>query len=135
MNQVPAERITRRRNRAKTQEALELALHRLQKQGAKVSIRAVAVEAGVTPALIGNKYLDFAEKLRGITGKELRRVRDEKHQLLQQERDKVRELRAQIESQRQEIVKLASINETMKHQITVLHGIVDGKVAQFPRKS
>jgi AcrR family transcriptional regulator len=95
-NQSPIENKPRFRNRDKTESELKLALHRLQKREVKVSIAAVAKEAGVTPALLHNCYPDFAEEIRKLVGKATRTQRDTKHELLMEKREKNRQLREQI---------------------------------------
>jgi AcrR family transcriptional regulator len=98
----------RGRDREKTTHELNLALSRLQKRGTKVSIVAVAKEAGVTPALLHNRYPDFAEEIRKLVGKTTRAQRDTKHDLLMTEREKNRELRDEITGLKEEIRNLAS---------------------------
>jgi AcrR family transcriptional regulator len=46
-----------------------LALQRLQEAGKKVTLRAVAEEAKLSPPLLNNRYPDFAEQVRAIMGK------------------------------------------------------------------
>ena len=58
----------RGRNRERTLQELQLALHRLQRTGAKITLKSVAVEANVSPPLINNRYPDFAEEVRAING-------------------------------------------------------------------
>ncbi|QOZ83760.1 MULTISPECIES: TetR/AcrR family transcriptional regulator [Chromobacterium] len=85
---------------------LQLALTRIQHGRAhetKVSIAAVAREAGVSTALIHNHYPSIAEKIREAQGRSSRIQRDVKHQ----------ELRAKVAS-------LASINEVLISENQVL---------------
>ncbi len=53
----------RPRNRERTREELQLAILRIRDKGLKLSISAVASEAGVTAGLIHNTYPDIAEKI------------------------------------------------------------------------
>ena len=128
----PTENAPRGRNRERTLTELQLALHRLQRAGKKITLRAVAKEAKVTPALIGNCYPDFAEQVRAISGKSTRQQRDEKAVLLTNERKRNRQLRAQIDSQLVEITRLASVNEALRMELALQKSIADGKVARGP---
>lgn len=83
-----SEKLPRLRDRDKTLFDLQLAMHRLQKRQEKATIAAVAREANVTPALIHNRYPDFAEEVRKVNGKATREQRDAKHTLLVSEREK-----------------------------------------------
>jgi hypothetical protein len=50
--------------------------------GAKITLKAVTDEAKVSSSLINNRYSDFAEKVRALSGKAIRQQRDEKAVLL-----------------------------------------------------
>ncbi|MFA7278990.1 MAG: hypothetical protein WC100_02740 [Sterolibacterium sp.] len=122
----------RQRDRERTLNELQLALHRLQRAGKKVSIKGIAEEAKVTPALIHNRYPDFAEHVRTLTNKSTRAQRDEKHDLLQIEREKNRKLRGLVDQQIKEIADLASVNEALRAENTLLKAMVEGKVLKGP---
>lgn len=122
----------RQRDREKTLNELQLALHRLQREGKKVSIKGVAEEAKVSPALIHNRYPDFAEMVRTLTIKSTRAQRDEKHDLLQKEREKNRVLRALLDCEMKTLAKLASVNEALRAEITLLKAMAEGKVLKGP---
>ncbi|MEI7762468.1 MAG: TetR family transcriptional regulator [Comamonadaceae bacterium] len=122
----------RQRDRERTLKELQLALHRLQLAGRKVSIKGVAEEAKVTPALIHNRYPDFAEQVRTLTNKSTRAQRDEKHDLLQREREKNRQLRALVDQQIKEFADMASVNEALRAEISLLNAMADGKVLKGP---
>lgn len=97
---------------------LKLAIYRLQKGRAhtketKVSIAAVAREAGVSTALIHNHYPAVAEAIREIQGRSSRAIRDVKHQDLIAERQKSAGYRHEIEELRAKLASLASINEVL----------------------
>lgn len=126
----------RKRDRERTLHELNLALIRVQRQGGTVTLKAVADEAKVSPSLINNRYPDFAEQVRAVTGKAIRQQRNEKAELLVKEREKNRELRKVVVSQLVEITKLASVNETLRTEMALLKAIAEGKVArgQFGRK-
>lgn len=95
---------------------LQLALARIQRGRAhtgetKVTIAAVAREAGVSTALIHNHYPIIAEAIRDAQGRSSRAQRDVKHQDLRAEREKNRALRKEIEELRAKVARLASIND------------------------
>ncbi|MBH3433885.1 DUF6262 family protein [Pseudomonas citronellolis] len=104
---------------------LRLALHRIQKGRAhtketKVSIAAVAREAGVSTALIHNHYPAIAEAIREAQGRSSRAMHDVKHQDLLDERKKSKAYREEIAELRAKVAKLASINELLLDENRVL---------------
>lgn len=127
----------RKRDRERTLHQLNLALIRVQRRGEKVTLKAVADEAKVSPPLINNRYPDFAEQVRAVTGKAIRQQRNEKAELLVKEREKNRELRELNDGQLVEITRLASVNETLRTENALLKAIADRKVAigHFGRKN
>ena len=97
---------------------LKLAIYSLQKGRAhsketKVSIAAVAREAGVSTALIHNHYPAVAEAIREIQGRSSRAVRDVKHQDLIAERQKSAAYRQEVEELKAKLASIASINEVL----------------------
>ncbi len=127
----------RKRDRERTLHQLNLALIRVQRRGEKVTLKAVADEAKVSPPLINNRYPDFAEQVRTIMGKTIRQQRNETADLLVKEREKNRKLRELVASQLVEITRLASVNETLRTEMALLKAIAEGKVARglFGRKT
>jgi AcrR family transcriptional regulator len=119
------------RSRRQTEIKLKSAIERFQASGSKVSISAVAKDAQVTRALIHNTYPDIAERIRGLMGRNTRSQRDAKHDALVRERERNRELRAEIDSLRSEMAKLASLNLTLLSKINVLSEIAEGNVVPF----
>lgn len=100
------------------EKELLLALHRIERGRAKtgekkVTISAVAREAGVSAALIHNHYPRIAEAIREVQGRSSRAQRNLKHQDLRAEREKGRVLRREIEELRAKVACLASINEVL----------------------
>lgn len=100
------------------EKELLLALRRIERGRAKtdekkVTIAAVAREAGVSAALIHNHYPNIAEAIREVQGRSSRAQRDVKHQALRAEREKGRALRLEIEELRAKIARLASLNEVL----------------------
>ncbi|NMZ71036.1 transcriptional regulator, TetR family [Pseudomonas peli] len=104
---------------------LRLALFRIQKGRAhsgetKVTIAAVAREAGVSTALIHNHYPLIAEAIREVLGRSSRASRDGKRQDLIAERKKSSAYRHELEELRARIANLASINEVLLDEVRVL---------------
>lgn len=100
------------------EKELQLALYRIErgrtKTGEKkVTITAVAREAGVSAALIHNHYPKIAEAIREVQGRSSRAQRDVKHQDLSAERERSRILRKEIDELRKKVAGLASINEML----------------------
>lgn len=116
---------------------LKLALYRIQKGQAhtgetKVSIAAVAREAGVSTALIHNHYPGVAEAIRNAQGRSSRAMRDVKHQDLIAERKKSAAYRQEIEELRAKIANLASINEVLLDDNRLLEAkIADRKIVDL----
>lgn len=109
---------------------LRLALLRIQKGRArtgesKVTIAAVAREAGVSTALIHNHYPRIAEAIREAQGRSSRAMRDVKQQDLIAERKKSVAYRQEIDELRAKIANLASINEVLMYDNRVLKAKLD----------
>lgn len=107
------------RKSAKTREKeLSLAIYRIERgrshtKATKLSVSAVAREAGVTPALIHNHYPAVAEAIRTKLAKSSRQQRDHKQNELKEALERNRELRRQLSDAEECIAKLASINEVL----------------------
>lgn len=106
---------------------LQLALTRIQRGRShtgetKVTIAAVAREAGVSTALIHNHYPNIAEAIREAQGRSSRIQRDLKEQDLSTEREKSRVLREEIKELRNKVASLASINEVLIAENSALKG-------------
>jgi AcrR family transcriptional regulator len=116
---------------------LKLALLRIQKGRArtgesKVTIAAVAREAGVSTALIHNHYPRIAEAIREVQGRSSRAMRDVKQQDLIAERKKSVAYRQEIEELRAKVANLASINEVLMYDNRVLKAkLNDPKVVEL----
>lgn len=116
-----------------TLKSLELALHRITagrvknvKPGRKLSIAAVADEAGVSTATIHNRYPEIAEKVRQLLNKKDRMLKTAKGQELQVEKAKRKELNDENRELRQKIADLISRNATLEAEIDHLRAIVEG---------
>jgi AcrR family transcriptional regulator len=138
----PKDKATNYKPAEDREKDLKLALLRIQKGRArtgetKVTIAAVAREAGVSRALIHNYYPRFAEAIREAQGRSSRAMREVKHQDLIAERKKSAAHRQEIEELRANVAKLASINEVLLDENRVLKTKMDDrKVVDLPsRKS
>ena len=126
-----------------THKRIRLAIVRLEKdqpkvveKGRKVSVAAVAEEAGVSRALIHKDYPDLMERIRGNANKAIQRQRDEKHEKLKEERFKNRQLREKIVELTEQRNELASKNATLELENRRLSAILDSKnVTVFRGKS
>jgi AcrR family transcriptional regulator len=127
-------REARPRNRDKTKEELQFAVLRVKNKGLKMSISAVAAEAGVSPSLIHNTYPDLAEDIRALIGRSTRQQRDTKAAELAEARAELKELREQLKAAQSDIATLASINETLRDEVTSLQAQVAGKVFVMPNR-
>lgn len=130
---IPVSEKTRHRNREKTRDVLQFAMLRVKNKGNKLSISAVALEAGVTPGLIHNTYPDIAEAIRAQVGKATRQQRDDKIAELSRERERNKELRAELNAALKDIQRLASTNETLRQEVAILRSAasVDGRVVRL----
>lgn len=125
------------RDRERTLYELNQALIRVQQSGSKVTLKAVAVEAKVSPPLIHNRYPDFAEQVRVVMGKAVRKQRDDTAELLVKEREKNCKLREQVNSQLVEITRLASLNEALRLEMSLEKAVAEKKVVRgaFPNNT
>jgi AcrR family transcriptional regulator len=107
---VPAER------KSPTRRRLELALRRLQvgrtQSGAsdRISIAAVAREAGVSNATIHNRYPDIAERVRALHAKADKRRTKAMLDSTDALQRKLEEARKAVEQLKMDLVKSQSIN-------------------------
>ncbi|MGY1445866.1 TetR family transcriptional regulator [Pseudomonas chlororaphis] len=118
---------------------LRLALYRIQKGRShsgetKITIAAVAREAGVSTALIHNYYPKIAETIREAQGRSSRTMRDVKHHDLIAERKKSATCRHEIGELRAKIANLASLNEMLLEENRLLKAkVLDRKVTDLVR--
>ncbi|MCL9799024.1 TetR family transcriptional regulator [Pseudomonas sp. AKS31] len=123
------------------EQDLKAALLRIQKGRAntkesKVTIAAVAREAGVSAALIHNHYPRIAETIREAQGRSIRAMHDVKQKDLVVERKKSAMYRQEIEELLVRIANLASINEVLLDENRVLKAkINDRKVVELNSKT
>ena len=121
----------REKNRQRTLTALHEALKSVQENGEKVTLKAVAERAGVSPSLLNHRYQDFAEQVRGMIGRTIRQQRSDIATQLAEERERNRQLRSTVEQQLLEIRALASKNEALRKELAVQHAIAAGKVTRL----
>jgi len=125
-----------------TEKELQNALMRLKHGRSKVvdkkrkiSISALAEEAGVSDSAIHNRYPEIAAQVREITGKAHKNQRDEKNEKLKSEKTKNRELREYIEQLESDIRKLTSVNATLSNENAKLKAeITSNKVVRIGDK-
>lgn len=118
--------MTLARKRADTRKKeLQLAIFRIEQGRAhtkekKLSISAVAREAGVTPALIHNHYPSIADAIRAKLNKLARGEHNERNKIIKDLQEKNRTLREEIDDMRLKISRLASINESLLTENRIL---------------
>jgi AcrR family transcriptional regulator len=121
------------------EKELRLAIHRIQRgrahtKATKLSIASVAREAGVSPALIHNHYPGIADAVRSAQGRDNRAQRDQKHQELIDERNKLATLRNEIAALRVDVARLCSINEVLMFENAMLEAKLNNpKVIELRR--
>lgn len=124
----------RRRDRIKTLEELAFAELRVKNKGIKLSISAVALEAGVTPALIHNTYPDVAEAIRAQIGKSARQANESKSAELIKAKERISELRKELKNALTDLQRLASKNETLRQELATLKAMESGKVVSLAKR-
>ncbi|QEN49732.1 TetR family transcriptional regulator [Pseudomonas protegens] len=137
----PKEKAVKYKPAEDREKDLKLALYRIQKGrahtgGTKVTIAAVAREAGVSTALIHNHYPSIAEAIREAQGRSSRTKRDMKHQDLIAERMKSAVYRREIQELRAKVANLASVNEVLLDENRTLKAKMnDRKVVKMTPRS
>ena len=98
----------------------------------KISISALAEEAGVSDSTIHNRYPEIASEVREIIGKEHKSQRDDKNEKLKSEKSKNKELREYIQQLETDVRKLTSINATLSNENAQLKAeMASGKVVRI----
>jgi AcrR family transcriptional regulator len=123
-----------------TRKGIQQAIVRIEKNrpkviqaGRKISIAAVAEEAGVSRALIHNNYPDLATRIRGAGDKDVRAQRDEKQAELQAERAKSKQLREELDSMREKLQKMATeLAQVTNENERLLSEIESKKTVRLP---
>jgi len=114
--------------------ALLGALQKLQLEQRKISISAVAREAGVTPALIHNTYPDVADRIRALTGQQPEAKAGRDRQMLQALRAANKRLEEENAKVTADLARLASIVQTLTDEVTRLQAADAGKAIELVKR-
>jgi AcrR family transcriptional regulator len=103
-----------------THKAVRLAIVRIEKgrpntvsHKRKMSVAAVAEEAGVSRALIHRDCPELLERIKGGVNKDIRQQRDAKQTELNKYKDRNRELRSEVAELKAMLAKVQSQNATL----------------------
>ncbi|WP_318482172.1 TetR family transcriptional regulator [Photobacterium leiognathi] len=103
-----------------THKAVRLAIIRIEKgrptivsEQRKMSVAAVAEEAGVSRALIHRDCPDLLERIKGGVNKGIRQQRDAKQNELKEYKERNRELRSEVAELKAMLAKVQSQNVTL----------------------
>lgn len=101
----------------------------------KISVKAVAEEAGVSDSLIHKDYPDLIQRIKKTQGKNDRKAKNAKNVELKLERGKNRHLRDRIKDLENEIKDLASINASLELELSTYRAIAkNDNVSKFSEK-
>jgi len=101
----------------------------------KISIMAVAKEAGVSDSLIHKEHPELVRRINKNKDKDYRTARNEKHQALKDEREKNKKLRDRIAELESQLSALASINASLVLDLTTQRSIKNSQnVTEFRGK-
>lgn len=126
----PQQRRPRARDKAATEARLVQAMSKLSSSGKKLSISAVAAEAGVDPSLIHHVYPAIARDIRGrIESAHDEGTADE----LAAAQERAKELRAEVASLQADLAKLASLNLSLQVRINELEAQANGHIVAMVR--
>lgn len=110
-----------------THKVVRLAIVRIEKgrpnivsDKRKMSVTAVAEEAGVSRALIHRDCPDLLERIKGGVNKGIRQQRDAKQSELKEYKERNRELRAEVAELKAILAKVQSQNATLIRKNMVL---------------
>ncbi|MFA0050455.1 TetR family transcriptional regulator [Vibrio breoganii] len=123
-----------------THKSVRLAIVRIEKgrpnivsKDRKMSVKAVAEEAGVSRALIHRDCPDLLERIKGGVNKGIRQQRDAKQVELNEYKDRNRELRAEVAELKAILAKVQSQNATLIRKNMALSNVhaENGNVTQL----
>ena len=101
----------------------------------KISIKAVAEEAGVSDSLIHKDHPDLVTRIKNNQDRNYRSDRNEKHQALKAEREKNRELREKVAELESQLSDLGSINASLELELATLRSVKNSQnVTEFRGK-
>lgn len=113
-----------------THKAVRLAIIRIEKARTnvvsdkrKMSVAAVAEEAGVSRALIHRDCPDLLERIKGGVNRGIRQQRDAKQIELNEYKERNRELRTEVAELKAMLSKVQSQNATLIRKNMVLSGV------------
>ncbi|RAS56978.1 hypothetical protein DET48_1416 [Vibrio diazotrophicus] len=113
-----------------THKAVRLAIIRIEKgrpkvvsEKRKMSVAAVAEEAGVSRALIHRDCPDLLERIKGGVNKGVRQQRDAKQTELNEYKERNRELRAEVTELKAMLAKVQSQNATLIRKNMALNNV------------
>ncbi|MBY7765201.1 TetR family transcriptional regulator [Vibrio fluvialis] len=113
-----------------THKAVRLAIIRIEKgrpkvvsEKRKMSVAAVAEEAGVSRALIHRDCPDLLERIKGGVNKGIRQQRDAKQTELNEYKERNRELRAEVTELKAMLAKVQSQNATLIRKNMALNNV------------
>jgi AcrR family transcriptional regulator len=111
---------------------LDAAIVQVAESASKMTITAVAKEAGISAAAVLTTYPDVAERIRTIQGKAMRQQRNAKIDEVKQLEARNRELREELAQAQADLQTLASINQTLRDELHTLHASGRPNVTPFP---
>ncbi|MDB5935348.1 MAG: tetR family transcriptional regulator-like protein [Massilia sp.] len=129
---------TVRKNADAREKEIRLAIFRIERgrshtQAKRLTISAVAREAGVSSSLLPNHYPSIAEEIRTKQGASSRQKLDAKQDDLSLEREKTKALRTELVNLRNQVAKLASINAMLQiENRTLAIKCGNPKITNFP---
>lgn len=118
----------------RTRRDLEMAILRIERnrpriieKNRKLSIIAVAEEAGISGASIHNNYPEIAEKIKVKINKGTRAQRDEKNSAFKAEKEKNKMLRIQVANLTNQLRDMASENARFLTENLQLNAIINSE--------
>lgn len=121
------------------EKQLLLALHRIQRgrahtKATEVTFLTVAEEAGVSTALIHNRFdATVGAAIRKAQGQSWKLVRDAMRQEIRDLKAKARDVRRELEAVKDQRRKLVTLNEVLTRENEVLRAVKAGKATPIRR--
>lgn len=124
MTVPPIKKIAQAREKELNEAITRIKSGRSKKGAQKLTITAVAREAGVSTSLIHNHYPKIAEAIRQLQGKSTRAQKELQLEIISQQKLLNKELRNEITRLNKKISLLISINENLHEANRMLEAIV-----------